>query len=104
MKVRRRARPDGVESPRAARMRMLDEEQKRRSTCVEWRDDEGYEHNYHEPKDDGDGARTFTWDPKLRRSVSPVECAHCGCKGVLTIMELGDYWDDPLGAEKKAAS
>jgi len=102
MKVKRRARPVGAETPRELRMRALIEESKRRSTCVTWRDDEGYEHNYHEPKDDGgSGARTFTWDPKLRRSVSPVECAHCGRKGVLTILELGDYWDDPLAREER---
>lgn len=105
MKIRRRARPHhGVETPREAQVRERIEEAKRRSTCVAWRDDEGYEHNYHEPKGDGGGARTFTWDPKLRRSVSPVECAHCGRKGVLTILEVGDYWDDPLVAENKAAS
>jgi len=75
------------------------EESKRRSTCVAWLDDEGYEHNYHEPRSDGD-AQVFTWDLKLRRSVSPVECVHCGRKGVLTILELGDYWDDPLVRER----
>jgi hypothetical protein len=103
MKVRRRGRLHGVETPYEARLRVLDEENKRRSTCVTWRDDEGYEHSYHEPKE-SDGARTFTWDPKLRRSVCPVECARCGRHGVLTILELGDYWDDPLTAKESKAS
>ncbi len=103
MKIRRRARPQGVESPYEARLRAIDEEHKRRSTCVTWRDVEGYEHSYHEHKEDG-GARTFTWDPKLRHSVSPVECAHCGRKGFLVILELGDQWDDPLAAKESKAS
>jgi hypothetical protein len=84
-------------------MREVREEHERRSTCVAWRDAEGYEHRYHETKDDGP-ARTYTWDPKLRRSTSPMECVHCGRKGVFIILEVGDLWDDPLAAKESKAS
>lgn len=84
-------------------MQALIEERKRRSTCVTRRDDSGYEQNYHEPKE-SEGSRTFTWDPKVRRSVSPVECMHCGRKGFLVILELGDQWDDPLAVKEEKAS
>jgi hypothetical protein len=80
-------------------MRVIDEEHERRRTCVMRRDATGFEHNYHEPKEDM-GARVFVWDSKLRCSVSPVECAHCGRQGVLTILELGDRWDDPLSVKE----
>lgn len=93
MKIRRRMRPEGVLSPKEQKVQDRIEEAKRRSTCVTWSDDEGHAHDYHEAKDAD--ARTFTWDPKLKRSVSPVECVHCGRKGFFLILELGDYWDDP---------
>jgi hypothetical protein len=99
VKIRRRMCPDGVESPRVAKLRVLDEEHRRRNTCVTWRNDEGYDQSYHEPKEESD-ERMFVWDPKLRRRVSSVECVHCGRKGVLIILELGDHWDD-LSVERE---
>ncbi len=105
MKVRRRARIEGVETPHEKRMRVLDEEHVRRRTCVTRRDANGFESNYHEPKEEKNvGTRVFVWDSELRRSVSPVECAHGGRKGVLMILELDDRWDDPLTTKESKAS
>ena len=103
MKIRRRMRPEGVQSPKEQKVQDRIEEAKRRSTCVTWCDEEGYAHEYHEPK--YVESRTFTWDSKLKRSVSPAECVHCGRKGFYVILELGDYWDDPLAKrdEEKAS-
>jgi hypothetical protein len=103
VKIRRRAKPEGAFSPKEQKLRDRIEEAERRRKCITWVDAEGHAHDFHEAKAEMTSL-TFTWDPKFRRSVSPVECVHCGRKGFYVILELGDHWDDPLAAKESKAS
>lgn len=103
-RIRRRMRPEGMESPKLAKQRALDEAVARQRTCSAPRIEEGgFVHDYHEPKHESDSS-IFTWDPKLRRSVTPVECKHCGRKGLVMILEVDDRWEDPFPLPSKEKS